>query len=280
MFAMMSVAGGVSDLLVSSVGEQNRELNVDDFDGAALARPAIPRRVTYALVGAGLAQGVAAGLLLVRLIRRRKCSLSSLTREIGSDLGTYVYIVSSTTAVFSLFGGFVGRYADRLAQLATTDVVTGLLNARAFRQRLHEEMVRATRYLQPLSLLIMDMDDLKHLNDEYGHEAGDQALRRVGTAIRGGLREADLGARIGGDEFGVLAPNTNEAAAVVFGERLRASVAEGNRSAVQPGTTVSIGIASFAPTNRATTTEISLMRAADAALYRAKRDGGNRVTTS
>jgi diguanylate cyclase (GGDEF)-like protein len=253
---------------------------VDDFDGAVLARPTIPRRVSYALIGAGLAQGIGAGLLLVRLIRQKNWSLSSLTREIGSDLGTYVYIASATTAAFSLFGGFVGRYADQLAELATTDVVTGLLNARAFRQRLHEEMVRATRYLQPLSLLIMDMDDLKRLNDEHGHEAGDKALRRVGTAIRDGLREADLGARIGGDEFGVLAPNTNEAAAVVFGERLRASVAEGNRSALQPGTTVSIGIASFAPTNRATTTEVSLMRAADAALYRAKREGGNRVTTS
>ena len=126
----------------------------------------------------------------------------------------------------------------------------------------------------------MDMDGLKLVNDEYGHEAGDNALRRVGTAIRGGLRGPDLGARIGGDEFGVLAPNTNVAAAVVFGERLRAAVAEGKESAVHPGTTVSIGIASFDPTNRETATEVSLMREADAALYRAKRAGGNRVTSS
>jgi diguanylate cyclase (GGDEF)-like protein len=253
---------------------------VDEFDGATVARPTVPRRISYALIGAGLAQGVAAGLLLGRLIRRRKYSLSSLTREIASNLGTYVYIASSTTAVFTLFGGLVGRNADQLAQLATTDVVTGLLNARAFRQRLHEEMVRATRYLQPLSLLIMDMDGLKLVNDEYGHEAGDNALRRVGTAIRGGLRGADLGARIGGDEFGILAPNTNAAAAGVFGERLRAAVAEGKGSAVHPGTTVSIGIASFNPTNRETATDVSLMREADAALYRAKRAGGNRVTSS
>ena len=135
-------------IAVSCIGEQNRELTVDEFDSATVARPTVPRRISYALIGAGLAQGVAAGLLLGRLIRKRKYSLSSLTREIATNLGTYVYIASSTTAVFTLFGSLVGRSADQLAQLATTDVVTGLLNARAFRQRLHEEMVRATRYLQ------------------------------------------------------------------------------------------------------------------------------------
>jgi diguanylate cyclase (GGDEF)-like protein len=273
-------SGGGVCIAVSWIGEQHRDLNVDDPGGATVARPTVPRRISYALIGAGLAQGVAVGLLLGRLIRGRQYSLSSLTREIASNLGTYLYIVSSTTAVFSLFGGLVGRDADQLAQLATTDALSGLLNARAFHQRLHEEMVRATRYLQPLSLLIIDMDSLKRVNDEHGHETGDQVLQRVGAAIRGGLREADLGARIGGDEFAVLAPNTNQAAAVVLGERLRAAVAEGNWSAVQPGTTVSIGIASFDATNREAATKVSLMRAADAALYRAKREGGNRVTRS
>jgi two-component system chemotaxis family response regulator WspR len=84
---------------------------------------------------------------------------------------------------------------------------------------------------------------------------------------------------VGGDEFTILAPNTDEAAATVFGERLRALVREGNAGAAQRGTTVSIGIASVGSWDR-DTSELSLMRTADAALYRAKRDGGNRVAGS
>jgi diguanylate cyclase (GGDEF)-like protein len=196
--------------------------------------------------------------------------------EIASDLGTYLYMALSTTVVFSLFGGRVGRYVDELVEAATTDSLTGLLNRRAFHDRCHEEIVRARRYRQPLSLLILDLDGLKRINDEYGHQAGDEALRRVAWAIRDGLREADLGARVGGDEFAILAPNTDEAAALVFGERLRRLVSDGNAGAAQRGTTISIGIASVGPWDRQTG-ELSLMRAADAALYRAKHEGGNRV---
>jgi diguanylate cyclase (GGDEF)-like protein len=203
--------------------------------------------------------------------------VGELTREIAADLGTYLYTTISTTMAFSLFGGVVGDSADRLAQLATTDGLTDLLNSRAFRQRFHEEMVRAVRYRQPLSLLIVDLDGLKRINDEYGHDAGDKALCRVAAAVRAGLREADLAARIGGDEFAVLAPNTNETAAIVLGERLRALVADGNPSGVELGTSVSIGIASFVPSHRDAVSERSLMRAADMALYRAKREGGNRA---
>lgn len=233
----------------------------------------MPRRLSYALIGAGLAQGAAAGLLLLRVGELRQVSLAEIGREVATDLGTYAYVAVSTTVAFSLFGGLVGHYADRLAQLASTDPLTGLLNARAFRSRFHEEMVRAMRYRQPLSLLIADLDGLKRVNDEYGHEAGNDALRRVATAIRSGLREADVGARVGGDEFVVVGPNTDESAAIVLAERLRALVARGN--AIQRGTTVSIGIASFVPSDEDGVSELALMRAADAALYQAKRDGGN-----
>jgi diguanylate cyclase (GGDEF)-like protein len=238
---------------------------------------AVSRRVSYALLGAGLAQGVAAGLLLFRLFRHGRWSLPGVIREIGADLGTFIYVAGSTTAAFSLFGSLAGRYADRLAQLASTDALTDLLNARAFHRRLHEEIVRATRYRQPLSLMLLDLDDLKRVNDARGHEAGDKALLSVAAAIRSGLREADLGARLGGDEFGLLAPNTNQPAALVLGERLRALVAGGDGAASRPDTTVSIGIVSFGASDRETATERSLLRAADAALYQAKREGGNRV---
>jgi diguanylate cyclase (GGDEF)-like protein len=257
-----------------------RELPFEDRGRAAAADTAVPRCLSYALIGAFVAQGAAAGLLFLRLRERRQFSLGEVEREIARDLGTYAYVAVSTTAAFSLFGGLVGHYADQLGQLASTDGLTGLLNARAFRHRFHEEMVRAMRYRQPLSLLVVDLDGLKRVNDKYGHEAGDDALRRVAAAIRNGLREADLGARVGGDEFAVVGPNTNEAAAIVLAERLRALVAQGNANTAQRGTTVSIGIASFVPSDRDVSSELALTRAADAALYRAKRDGGNRVTAA
>jgi diguanylate cyclase (GGDEF)-like protein len=124
----------------------------------------------------------------------------------------------------------------------------------------------------------MDLDGLKRVNDQFGHEAGDAALRSVAAAMRSGLREIDLGARIGGDEFAVLAPQTGAEAAVVLAERLRALVAKaGNGRGSQP-TTISIGIASVSPSTHALPTPASLMAAADRALYAAKRVGGNRVS--
>jgi len=241
------------------------------------ASPILPRRVSYALVGAGLAQGAAAGLVLIRAIARGHHSIRSLRREIADDLPTYAYIAISTTVVFSAFGALLGRQADRLAQLATTDPLTELFNRRAFRRRFHEEIARAARYHQPLSLLVLDVDGLKNINDDYGHEAGDNTLRLIAAAIRHGLREPDVAARVGGDEFTVLAPNTDQASAVVLGERLRALVTERNAGEMQPRATVSIGIATFAASSDETSDELSLMRAADAALYQAKRGGGNRV---
>jgi diguanylate cyclase (GGDEF)-like protein len=259
------------------IQDSRTELTRDDPGRLAVAGAGVPRQLSYALIGACLAQGAAAGLLLLRMGDRRQVSLAEIGREVATDLGTYAYVAVSTTVAFSLFGGLVGHYADQLAQLASTDTLTGLLNTRAFRSRFHEEMVRALRYRQPLSILIADLDGLKRVNDEYGHEAGDDALRRVATAIRTGLREADVGARVGGDEFVVVGPNTDESAAIVFAERLRALVAQGNANAIQRGTTVSIGIASFVPSDGDGSCEFALMRAADAALYRAKRDGGNSV---
>ena len=237
----------------------------------------MPRRVSYALIGAGLAQGAAAGLLLIRAIAQGRPSVRRLRREVAADLTTYSYIAVSTTAAFTAFGAVIGRQADRLAQLATTDSLTGLFNARAFRSRFHEEIARAARYGQPLSLLMLDLDGLKRINDEHGHEIGDLALRRVAAAIRGGLRKSDLAARIGGDEFTVLAPNTSEPAAMMLGERLRALVREANGGETPHRSTVSVGISTYPALADDAPDELWLLRAADEALYRVKRDGGDRV---
>ena len=117
---------------------------------------------------------------------------------------------------------------------------------------------------------------MKRVNDQYGHAAGDAALRSVATAIRGELRQIDFCARLGGDEFGVVAPSTNEESAVVLAERLRARVASAGNGLEGPVATVSIGIASLVPSREERPT-VSLVAAADEALYRAKRQGGNRV---
>jgi diguanylate cyclase (GGDEF)-like protein len=230
----------------------------------------------YAMTGGVLGLGAPAGLLLTRL-RRNAFSTRSVVEEIRSDRQTYVYSAMSTTAAFALFGGVLGHYADRLERLATTDPLTGLYNPRAFYDGLSHKLGRTARYREPLSLLLMDLDGLKRVNDQFGHEAGDTALRSVATAIRRGLREIDLGARIGGDEFAVLAPRTDAEAADVLAERLRALAATGGGSGGR-GTTISIGIASVSPSTGAPPTAASLMAAADTALYAAKRAGGNRVS--
>jgi len=231
----------------------------------------------YAMTGGVLGLGAPAGLLLMRL-RRDAFSMRSVLEEIESDRETYVYSAMSTTVAFALFGGVLGHYADRLARLATTDPLTGLYNPRAFHDHLRQELRRLARYREPLSLLLMDLDGLKRINDQFGHEAGDSALRSVAGAIGSGLREIDLGARIGGDEFAVLAPRTDAKAAVALAERLRAVVAKGVDDRAGRGSTISIGIASVSPSTDALPTAASLMAAADTALYAAKRAGGNRVS--
>jgi diguanylate cyclase (GGDEF)-like protein len=231
----------------------------------------------YAMTGGVLGLGAPAGLLLTRL-RRDAFSMRSVLEEIGSDRETYIYTAMSTTVAFAAFGGVLGHYADRLAHLATTDSLTGLFNPRAFHNELSHELVRTARYREPFSLLLMDLDGLKRVNDQFGHEAGDEALRAVAEAIGSGLREIDLGARIGGDEFAVLAPRTDALAAIALAERLRTLVAKGVDDRSGRGSTISIGIASVGPSTGAPPTAASLMAAADAALYAAKRAGGNRLS--
>jgi diguanylate cyclase (GGDEF)-like protein len=234
------------------------------------------RRTLYALAGAVLGLGAPAGLLGIRLMRRGPGG-RSIIGEIRNDPETYVYTAASTSIAFALFGGILGRYADRLARLATTDPLTDLSNARVFHERLRQELGRVDRSHESLSLLILDLDSLKRINDHYGHQAGDEALRSVADAIRNGLREIDLGARLGGDEFGVLAPRTNAESALVLGERLRALVRTHDRAASDLGATVSIGIVSLVPSRGERPTPGALMAAADEALYQAKREGGDRV---
>lgn len=157
---------------------------------------------------------------------------------------------------------------------ALSDPLTGLANYRHLFESLHREMERAQRYDQPLSMLAIDVDGLKRINDEGGHPVGDEALQRIARVLKGAVRAFDLVARQGGDEFAVLLPNTAAREALVLAERLRSEIVR-QRILGRP-LSASIGVATRERGMRPLTVR-SLVEASDQALYRAKRDGRNRV---
>ena len=164
-----------------------------------------------------------------------------------------------------------------LCELTSHDGLTGLLNARHFKTVLEQEVERSFRTGQPCSLLLMDLDHFKAVNDRHGHVAGDQVLQSVGSVIKAGTRTMDTAARYGGEEFAVILPNTAKASAVMIAERLRSKVARQEisyESSVIP-VTCSIGVACL--NTRIRHTGLELIKMADVQLYRAKSLGRNRM---
>ncbi len=164
-----------------------------------------------------------------------------------------------------------------LANLAQKDGLTGLFNRRASEERMDQEAVRHRRTGKPFSLLVLDIDHFKRINDTFGHAIGDEALRRVATGLQAHCRSSDFVARIGGEEFMLLLPETDLAGALETGEKLRCAISE----LPIPGVgmlTVSVGAAQSQPEiNQAIR---SVLKAADDALYRAKHTGRNRVVAA
>src|SRR5688500_12132471 len=168
------------------------------------------------------------------------------------------------------------QYLDSCQEAAFTDHLTGLANRRRFERQLEREVARTERYGHPFCLLLVDIDDFKKVNDTYGHEAGDEVLRRVANVIQSGTRGIDTGARIGGDEFAVILPETPLARGLEVAERLRASIAAldfGPAGRI----TASLGVAGLPACAR---TGEELRAAADAALYEAKRNGRDRAASA
>jgi diguanylate cyclase (GGDEF)-like protein/PAS domain S-box-containing protein len=163
-----------------------------------------------------------------------------------------------------------------LEQLATRDGLTGLANRRCFDQTLQAEWQRALRQQQPLSLLMVDVDNFKQYNDAYGHLGGDECLQRIACAVASEMRANDLVARYGGEEFAVILPNQALKGAAIVAERIRCRVEQLQMPNMDTHVTVSIGAATALP---APHNEISqLIATADAALYRAKHMGRNRIS--
>ncbi|HMQ30846.1 MAG TPA: diguanylate cyclase [Chloroflexaceae bacterium] len=166
----------------------------------------------------------------------------------------------------------------RVRELATTDALTGVANRRHFFELARLEVERAARYARPLSLLMLDADHFKQVNDRYGHVAGDEVLRAIAARCRASLREVDLIGRYGGEEFLALLPETAGTQALQVAERLREVVADEPvlTSAGPVQVRISLGVASL-PGGAAATVE-ELLDQADRALYAAKAAGRNMVT--
>ena len=231
------------------------------------------RAVIYAAAGAVLSLGQPIGLLLVRELY----GAPPITIELLQQRVTYLYVFITTAIIMASLGYVVGRKTDRLTALSETDALTGLPNRRALRHRLTDEVRRASRYASPVSLLLLDIDGLKRINDERGHAAGDRLIRQVAISIGATLRGSDLGARWGGDEFAVVMPNASADAAQHLAERLMSHLREQQANATGAPVTVSIGIATFDPTTNGDPNIEHLARAADDALYAAKTSGRNRI---
>ena len=185
--------------------------------------------------------------------------LSSLVNQ-----GSFAAVAGIAMAAFRS----IRRTQTQLEDLVIHDPLTRVLNARAFSDRLGQELRRNRRYGRPLSLLYLDLDDFKIVNDSHGHQTGDAVLRLVAEAIRGAVRQADIVGRMGGDEFAVLMPETASDVAEAATERLAKSL----RAAFQgnPSVTASIGIVSC--TDSAVTPD-DVLHKADRAMYEAKSKG-------
>lgn len=197
----------------------------------------------------------------------------------SSPSTAYTLVLASTILLATAMAALCARNRERrvrqmavltqrLREQATHDALTGLFNRRGFDIGLDRELARVARHPRPLSLLLVDVDNLKTINDTAGHAAGDAALRTVAAALASVARRSDIVARLGGDEFAILTPEANARDAAVVAARAHAEVAARDPAT---GLTVSIGLASF----DAARAQSEFLLAADIALYQAKRAGRN-----
>jgi two-component system, cell cycle response regulator len=170
-----------------------------------------------------------------------------------------------------------------LEKLSMTDGLTGLYNHRHFEQRLQEEFGRAQRYSDPVSLIMLDLDHFKAVNDRFGHPFGDQVLRETAELISASIRDPDICARYGGEEFAIILPKTHLQGALAVAERFARKMrdktfrveASGSQTAIEAHVTASVGVA-FYPSKDVTSPQL-LVKFADEALYRAKREGRDSI---
>ena len=179
--------------------------------------------------------------------------------------------------VTSMLAADILSAKKKITLLSQTDDLTGLLNMRAFNLILDKEIARVSRYKQPFTVVMIDVDGLKSVNDKYGHVAGSRLVKTIGISIRDCVRSYDVLARYGGDEFVILMTQTSHENARMVSERIRAAIhnTSFDMNGSRVASTVSIGIASF-PDSVETANEV--LEKADIALYKSKQTGRDRIT--
>jgi diguanylate cyclase (GGDEF)-like protein len=199
--------------------------------------------------------------------------MKRLDRDVGILVAALDYLTNITGDISSP-KIMADLRIEEAAAMATRDFLTGLYLRGVFDFSLERMVLEHRRYEKTLSLLMLDVDDFKQVNDQYGHQAGDGVLRGIGKLILKSIRKADFPARYGGEEVAIIFPETPIDQAVVMAERLREDV---HRYFAErgPGVTVSIGVACIHDPD--ITTALALVRQADKALYRAKGAGKDRV---
>jgi diguanylate cyclase (GGDEF)-like protein len=260
----------VAQVLISVSSKQNQ-----NGKARIMQMGHLPRRYLYPLFGAVLAMGSPLGLLLLQLWQTGETpTLHWALEEIRGNGLVYGYLIFSTTLVFLLLGYFLGNKEDELYRSSSTDPLTGLCNRRLLTQRAKEEIHSVRNSSEPLSLLVMDIDRFKHINDSLGHDAGDEMLKRVATILQATARGSDVAARFGGDEFVLLLPRTNTEGALQLARRIQSALAK----ETQPLVSLSIGLASVQ--GRAGYSIEKLFVVADEALYQAKAQGRDRIVVA
>jgi len=274
-FDSMAAALGEAAILI--------QREVENTHALAHARKHQVQLLIAVMFGIGLLTAIVAAIILTRSILIPLRALQEGARRLGNgDLGYRMPALrrdelGELAQVFNDMAQMLEENQRMLKYQASRDGLTGLYNKREFHLRLSQEAVRATRYRHPVSLMMLDLDHFKNINDTYGHPAGDKALRNTAIRLAVELRPTDVAARYGGEEFAVVLPETAAADALRIAERIRAHV-ENDAIRIDEDQsihlTISIGVASL-PDNAAT--ESDLMQRADAALYAAKAGGRNRV---
>jgi diguanylate cyclase (GGDEF)-like protein len=221
-----------------------------------------------------------AGLLVYAVLQRRSFDpweMFAMTAA-GSivTLGVAGWMIGHRDEALERRNEDLRALSERLQGLSATDALTAIANRRTFDERLAIEVARSNRYGAPLSLVMIDLDHFKELNDRFGHPAGDEVLKRVAILIDREKRLGDVVARYGGEEFAAILPHTEARAAMIWAERVRLLIAgtEVRSDAGSLNVTASFGVAGAAPDRAAPP---ALVEEADQALYEAKRQGRNRV---
>ena len=257
---------GAADGLVEKIARSHEVIRVKDLAGREDYRP-LNSASRSAMIVPMTFHGEATGLLIAE----------SGDADFFKDRDEQMLLMVARSAGLALENAELMKRAE---ELTIVDELTESFNYRYFIQKFQEEKKRAVRYHLPLSIIMIDIDWFKKLNDGYGHEAGNAVLRELSVVIKACIRDVDIFARYGGEEFVVILPQTTQSEALIIGERIREQV---ERHIIDTGATgrvkitVSVGISSYPENGRS---EEELVTVADQALYKAKGSGKNLVCVS